>query len=81
MRAAVKRAVRDCRDAGGTVRQSTGISAAAVARIEATACRPRPRGRGFGSPPVAKARADLEIAIIRTMRDTLARISEAASFT
>ena len=37
VRAAVKRAVRDHRDAGGTVRQSIGITAAAVARIEATA--------------------------------------------
>ncbi len=75
------RAVRSHRDAGGTVHQSTGITAAAVARIEATAYRPRPRGRGLESPAVAKARADLEIAIIRTMRDTLARVSEAASFT
>ena len=43
--------------------------------------RPRPRGRGFGSPAIAKARANLGIAIIRTMRDTLARVSEAAAFT
>ena len=55
--------------------------AAAVARIEATAYRPRPRGRGIESPATAKARADLEIALIRTMRDTLARVSEAAAFT
>ena len=81
VRAAVKRAVRDYRDAGGTVRQSTGITAAAVARIEATAYRPRPLGRGMESPATAKARADLDVAIIRTMRDTLARVSEAASFT
>ncbi len=81
VRAAVKRAVRDYRDAGGTVRQSTGITAAAVARIEATAYRPRPRGNGMESAPVAKARADLEIALIRTMRDCLARVSEAASWT
>ena len=81
VRAAVKRAVCDHRDAGGTIRQSTGITAAAVARIEATAYRPRPRGRGFESPAIAKARANLEIAIVRTMRDTLARVSEAASFT
>ena len=81
VRAAVKRAVRDYRDAGGTVHQSTGITAAAVARIEATAYQPCPRGRGLESPAVAKARADLEIAIIRTMRDCLARVSEAASFT
>ena len=81
VRATVKRAVRDYRDAGGTVRQSTGITAAAVARIEATAYQPRPRGRGMESPATAKARADLEIAFIRTMRDCLARVSEAAAFT
>ena len=33
------------------------------------------------SPATAKARADLEIALIRTMHDTLARVSEAAAFT
>ena len=54
VRAAVKRAVRDHREAGGTVRQSAGITAAAVARIEATAY--RPRGRGMESPATAKAR-------------------------
>ena len=81
VRAAVKRAVRDHREAGGTVRQSTGITAADVARIEATAHLPRPRGRGMESPATATARAELEIAIIRTMRDTLARVSEAAAFT
>ena len=62
VRAAVKRAVRDHRDAGGTVRQSIGITAATVARIEATAYQPRHRGRGMESPATAKARADLEIA-------------------
>ena len=81
VRAAVKRAVRDYRDAGGTVHQSTGITAATVARIEATAYQPRPRGRGLESPANAKARANLDLAIIRTMRDTLARVSEAAAFT
>ena len=81
VRAAVKRAVRDYRDAGGTVRQSTGITAADVARIEATAHLPRPRGRGMESPATAKARAELDVAIIRTMRDCLARVSEAAAFT
>ena len=81
MRAAVTRAVREHREAGGTVQQSTGITAAAVARIEATAPLPRPRGRGMESPATAKARAALDVAIIRTMRDTLARVSEAAAFT
>ena len=42
-------------------------------------------GRGtrtvLESPATAKARAALDVAIIRTMRDTLARASEAASFT
>ena len=81
MRAAVTRAVRDHREAGGTVQQSTGITAAAIARIEATAPLPRPRGHGMESPATAKARAELDVAIIRTMRDTLARVSEAAAFT
>ena len=81
MRAAVTRAVRDYRDAGGTVHQSAGITAADIARIEATASLPRHRGRGMESPATAKARAALDVAIIRTMRDTLARASEAASFT
>ena len=75
--------MRDYRDAGGTVRQSAGITAADVARIEATAHLPRPRGRGRGmeAPATAKARAELDVAIIRTMRDCLARVSEAAAFT
>ena len=73
--------MRDHRDAGGTVHQSAGITAAAVARIEATAHRPRPRGRGLEAPATAKARAALELAIIRTMRDCLARVSEAAGLT
>ena len=81
VRAAVKRAVHEPRDAGGTVRQSAGITAAAVARIEATAHLPRRRGRGMESPATAKARAALDLAIIRTMGDCLARVSEAASFT
>ena len=81
VRAAVKRAVRDYRDAGGTVRQSRGITAADVARIEATAYLPRRRGNGKERPGTAKARADLDMAIIRTMRDCLARVSEAAAFT
>ena len=81
VRAAVKRAVRDYRDAGGTVHQSAGITAAAVARIEATAHLPRRHGSRTESPATAKAHAALDLAIIRTMRDCLARVSEAAGFT
>ena len=50
-------------------------------RIEEAAHQPRPRGNSFEPPATAKARAELDIAIIRTMRDTLARVSEAAAFT
>ena len=38
-----------------------------MARIEATAHLPRRRGRGLEAPATAKARADLDIAIIRTV--------------
>ena len=75
------RAVRDYRAAGGTVRQSAGITAADVARIEATAHLPRRHRRRTESPAAAKARGALDLAIIRTMRDCLARVSEAAGFT
>ena len=81
VRAACQLANRAFREAGGTVRQSAGITADVMARIEEAAYRPRPRGNGFEPPATAKARAELDIAIIRTMRDTLARVSEAAAFT
>ena len=81
VRAAYQLANRGFRDAGGTVRQSAGITDEDMARIEEAAYRPRPRGKGFEPPATAKARAELDIAIIRTMRDTLARVSEAAAFT
>ena len=81
VRAAFQRANRGFREAGGTVRQSAGITADVMARIEAAAYHPRARGNGFEPPATAKARAELDIAFIRTMRDTLARVSEAATFT
>ena len=79
VRAAVKGAVREHRDAGGTLRQSAGITAEGLAAIEATAARPRRRGRGWESPGAA-ARARLDVALVRTMRDALARVSEAAAW-
>ena len=81
VRAAFQRVNRGFREAGGTVRQSAGITDDVMALIEAAAYQPRPRGNGFEPPATAKARAELDIAIIRTMRDTLARVSEAAAFT
>ena len=81
VRAAYQRAHRGFREAGGTVRQSIGITDEVMARIEEAAYRPRPRGNGVEPPATAKARAEFDIAIIRTMRDTLARVSEAAAFT
>ena len=81
VRAAFQHANRGFREAGGTVRQSAGITADVMARIEDAAHRPRPRGNDFEPPATAKARADLDIALIRTMRDTLTRVGEAAAFT
>ena len=81
VRAAFQHANRGFREAGGTVRQSAGITADVIARIEDAAFHPRPRGNGFEPPATAKARAELDIALIRTMRDSLARVSEAAAFT
>ena len=81
VRAAYQRANRGFREAGGTVRQSIGITDDVMALIEEAAHRPRPRGKNVEPPATAKARAELDIAIIRTMRDTLARVSEAAAFT
>ena len=80
VRAACQLANRGFREAGGSVRQSIGITDEVMARIEEAAYRPRPRGKGFEPPATAKARAELDIAIIRTMRDTLARVGEAAAF-
>ena len=81
VRAACQLANRAFRETGGTVRQSAGITDEDMALIEEAAHRPRPRGNGVEPPATAKARAELDIAIIRTMRDTLARVSEAAAFT
>ena len=80
VRAACQLANRGFREAGGSVRQSIGITDEVMARIEDAAYRPRPRGKGLEPPATAKARAELDIAIIRTMRDTLARVGEAAAF-
>ena len=81
MRRTVQAIERNHRDDGGTVKQSAGITADVLARIEATAHRPRKRGRGIESDASAAARARLDVAIVRVMRDTLARVSEAASMT
>ena len=81
VRAACQLANRAFREAGGTVRQSIGITDEVMARIEDAAYRPRPRGKGFEPLATAKERAELDIAMIRTMRDTLARVGEAAAFT
>ena len=81
VRRTVQAIERNHRDDGGTVKQSAGITADVLARIEATAHRPRKRGRGIESDASAAARARLDVAIVRVMRDTLARVSEAASMT
>ena len=81
VRAACQLANRGFREAGGSVRQSIGITVDDMALIEEAAYRPRPRGKGLEPLATAKKRGELDIAIIRTMRDTLARVGEAAAFT
>ena len=80
VRAACQLAKRGFRETGGTVRQSIGITDEVMNRIEEAAYRPRRRGKGFEPLATAKKRGQLDIAMIRTMRDTLARVSEAAAF-
>ena len=57
VRAAFQRVNRGFREAGGTVRQSAGITDDVMALIEAAAYQPRPRGNGFEPPATAKKRA------------------------
>ena len=63
-------------------RQATPLTEAVIAAIEATATKPR-RGRGgrLESEAQARSRGELDIALIRVMRDALLRRSEAEALT
>ena len=61
-------------------RQAAPLTEAVIAAIEATATKPRiGRGGNLESGAQAKSRGQLDIALIRVMRDALLRRSEAAA--
>ena len=66
----------------GAPRQAAPLTEAVIAAIEATATKPR-RGRGgrLESEAQARSRGELDIALIRVMRDALLRRSEAEALT
>ncbi len=76
----VRRMLRSAtRMAGRSQKQAEGLTAEALAAIRSTACKPR-RGRGgrLESPQTARARGNLDVAMISLMRDAMLRVSEAA---
>ena len=79
----VKRTLRGAtRRAGRSQRQAEALTAEALAVIESTARIARPaRGGQLESPQTAQERGDLEVALIRLMRDAMLRVSEAAALT
>ena len=79
----VKRTLRSAtRKAGRSQKQAAALTAEALAVIQSTACTPR-RGRGgrVESQETAKYRGNMDIALIRLMRDAMLRVSEAAALT
>ena len=80
---AVQRTLRSAtRKAGQVQKQAAALTTEALAAIQSMACIPR-RGRGGReeSPETANYRGNLDIAVIRLMRDALLRVSEAAGLT
>ena len=79
--ASVRRTIRGLhRQNPRTPRQAAPLTEAVIAAIEATACtRRRGRGGQLETEVQARRRGQLDIAIIRVMRDALLRRSEAAA--
>ena len=79
----VKRTLRCAtRKAGRDQKQAEALTEEALAAIESTACEPRPgRGGRYESEETARCRGNLDIALIRLMRDAMLRVSEAAALT
>ena len=79
----VKRTLRCAtRKAGREQKQAEALTEEALAAIESTACEPRPgRGGRNESEETARCRGNLDIALIRLMRDAMLRVSEAAILT
>ncbi len=80
---AVQRTLRSAtRKAGQAQKQAEALTTEALAAIQSTACTPR-RGRGGRdeSQETANYRGNLDMAVIRLMRDAMLRVSEAAGLT
>ena len=79
----VKRILQSAnRKAGRAQKQAKGLTADALAAIQATACDLRnARGRGLERAETAERRGRLDIALIGLMRDAMLRVSEAAALT
>ena len=80
---AVQRTLQSAtRKAGRSQKQAEALTTEALVAIQATACTPR-RGRGGReeSQDTANSRGNLDLAVIRLMRDALLRVSEAAVLT
>ena len=77
----VKRTLRSAtRKAGSSQKQAEALTTEALAAILTTAPNPRrSRGGRFESPQTATRRGNLDIAVIRLMRDAMLRVSEAAA--
>ena len=70
------------RVAGRAQKQATGLTAASLAAIRATACVPRiGRGGSLETAHTAEARGQIDIALISLMRDGMLRRSETESLT
>ena len=79
----VKRTLRCAtRKAGRGQKQAEALTAEAFSAIESTAFEPRlSRGGRYESQETARARGNLDIALISLMRDAMLRVSEAAALT
>ena len=79
----VKRTLKGAtRKAGKSQKQAEALTADALALIESNARIPRPgRGGRLESPQTAHSRGNLDVALIRLMRDAMLRVSEAAALT
>ena len=79
----VKRTLRGAtRKAGREQKQAEGLTAEVLSVIQEAARNRRPgRGGRLESPETAESRGNLDIALIRLMRDAMLRVSEAAVLT
>ena len=79
----VKRTLRCAtRKAGRDQKQAEALTEEALSAIEATAWEPRlGRGGRYESQETAQSRGNLDVALIRLMRDAMLRVSEAAVLT